>query len=65
MSYFSYWDPHGPENQINFEIAQMEIQRWSLLIPNPEADASTLIVELRTIVKGFVPMCSSLEVLDG
>nr|WP_253692660.1 HNH endonuclease signature motif containing protein [Corynebacterium glutamicum] len=49
MSYFSHQDPSNPESHINFTMAQMEIQRWTLLISNPEADASTLVMELKTV----------------
>lgn len=49
MSYFSHQDPNNPESHINFTMAQMEIQRWTLLISNPEADASTLVMELKTV----------------
>ncbi|MFP7364250.1 HNH endonuclease [Corynebacterium callunae] len=49
MAYFSHQDPGHPESKINFQLAQMEIQRWSILIDDPSVDASSLVMELKSI----------------
>lgn len=49
MAYFSHQDPSCSESKINFQLAQMEIQRWCLLIDDLSVDASSLMMELKSL----------------